>query len=223
MYGIYWSTGTNHDVHIIEDMRNVCSQVHVVNVAMINNQVQSLDIVRQLVRISHANGILIENALVLACTSTGWQNIKSKTYGEKQWTHLQNMTNTKHILSTATKIPENDLTHTKMDTIMGVVGRHLYTEDDLTEEDVDLERDLQQILHAPLSAPHMSLSCLLFLNCAQVRHLFQEVYSYCIEVPNLVNDAPSIARNVPSFIEHRGVQSVFSLLAKLRGYYNVIS
>ena len=53
----------------------------------------------------------------------------------------------------------------------------------------------------------------MFLVCDKTRTLVNRWYELCCNY-HLIDDSPSIAPNLPEFIEHRHDQAIFSLLTK---------
>jgi hypothetical protein len=84
---------------------------------------------------------------------------------------------------------------------------------------MDLVEKLNMKKDEFLNSPQRAAGSLLFLVCADTRNMIDEWYRLACDYHN-IDDSPSTSPNLPSFIEHRHDQSIYSLLSKKYNLYS---
>lgn len=104
------------------------------------------------------------------------------------------------------------------DLIVGTLGKTIVEEsckmDLLLYLDMNQEKYLKSKMH--------QAGANLILACKETRKLVDEWFKLC-ENYNLINDSPSINKNINEFKEHRHDQSIYCLLTKKYNLYSTIS
>ncbi len=83
---------------------------------------------------------------------------------------------------------------------------------------MDLLIEMDMVDNESLKMEQRQATGIMFLICKESRDLVAEWYRIGSCYHN-IDDSPSVAPNIPAFIEHRHDQSIFSLLTKKHGVY----
>ena len=98
-----------------------------------------------------------------------------------------------------------------------LIGTRVCIEREWNKMDLLMHLDM---LNSPLiHTPQHQAGVLLFLICAETKNLVNLWYETSCDY-HLIDDSPSVHRNLPCFREHRHDQSIFSLLTKKYGIFS---
>lgn len=116
----------------------------------------------------------------------------------------------KHEINNLFEIVKNDY----------IIGSFICIEKEYNKMDLLLKFDMLKDEY--LNTPQRQASALIILVCEKTRKFVEEWYNIGCDY-HLIDDTPSIHKNLDCFKEHRHDQSIFSLLSKKYNIYSSIS